>query len=386
MVNSKYKNFLIDNSYPIFLFIFFLVYFSLWLSLNLDTSLINNNDLATAIKIYNYKPFISLLLDRIVFHSSIKFFLGYSFFPALVSVILFLIFKKILANNLWALSLTILSMIATENYPFIKFLTSLLNDFEIKNSVNLFENFEIMGFPIPSFSIFCFCLIFYLSINNHKFSRNKVYLITSLWLLMPHIHPVDGVIGNIYWIILIIVLIYQKRIQIKKVDFIILSILFIINNLILLNQLNFEILELTNSQSISKYNLLFYFILPVILMSMCFLLLKIDLYEFTQKFLNIYLIMLIEITLIFFSINGFGFDLQMLENRITMFLLHYLYYVPIIYYLSKDEIFYNNSTNKQTYSGKIVIILFYIFNKYKSIYLTSFIFLMISYLFLSIKL
>ena len=93
MVNSKYKNFLIDNSYPIFLFIFFLVYFSLWLSLNLDTSLINNNDLATAIKIYNYKPFISLLLDRIVFDSSIKFFLGYSFFPALVSVILFLIFK-----------------------------------------------------------------------------------------------------------------------------------------------------------------------------------------------------------------------------------------------------------------------------------------------------
>ena len=118
---------------------------------------------------------------------------------------------------------------------------------------------------------------------------------------------------------------------------------------------------------------------------MCFLLLKIDLYEFTQKFLNIYLIMLIEIILILFSINGFGFDLQMLENRITMFLLHYLYYIPIIYYLSKDEIFYNNATNRQTYSGKIVIILFYIFNKYKSIYLTSFVFLMISYLFLSIK-
>ena len=158
MVNSKFKNFLIDNSYPIFLFIFFLVYFSLWLSLNLDTSLINNNDLATAIKIYNYKPFISLLLDKIIFYSSIKIFLGYCFFPALVSVIIFLIFKKILANNLWALSLTILSIIATENYPFIKFLTSFLNDFEIKNSVNLFENFEIMGFPIPSFSTFLFLL------------------------------------------------------------------------------------------------------------------------------------------------------------------------------------------------------------------------------------
>ena len=386
MVNSKYKNFLINNSYPIFLFIFFLVYFSLWLKFNLNTSLINNNDLDTAIKIYNYKPYASLFLDKIIFYPSIKIFLGYCFFPALVSVIIFLIFKKILANNLWSLSLAILSIIATENYPFIKFLTSFLNDFEIKNSVNLFENFEIMGFPIPSFSTFSFCLIFYLSINNFKFSRSKIYLITFLWLLMPHIHPVDGFIGNFYWVILIIVLLLQKRIQLEKKDYIILSILFIINNFILLNQLNFEILELTESQSIPKYNLLFYFILPVILMTVCFKLLKIDLYEFTQKFLNIYLIMLIEIILIFLSLKGFGFELQMLENRITMFLLHYLYYVPVIYYLSKDEIFYNNSSNKQTYSGKIVIILFYIFNKYKSIYLTTFIFIMISYLFLSIKL
>ena len=49
----------------------------------------------------------------------------------------------------------------------------------------------------------------------------------------------------------------------------------------------------------------------------------------------------------FLVTKGFGFELQMLENRITMFLLHYLYYVPVIYYLSKDEIFYNNSSNKQ---------------------------------------
>ena len=122
---------------------------------------------------------------------------------------------------------------------------------------------------------------------------------------MPHIHPVDGFIGNFYWVILIIVLLLQKRIQLEKKDYIILSILFIINNFILLNQLNFEILELTESQSIPKYNLLFYFILPVILMTVCFKLLKIDLYEFTQKFLNIYLIMLIEIILIFLSLNRF---------------------------------------------------------------------------------
>ena len=33
--------------------------------------------------------------------------------------------------------------------------------------------------------------------------------------------------------------------------------------------------------------------------------------------------MIVEIILIVLSINGIGFELQMLENRITMFLLHF---------------------------------------------------------------
>ena len=52
----------------------------------------------------------------------------------------------------------------------------------------------------------------------------------------------------------------SKKNSIEKKDFIILSILFIINNFILLNQLNFEILELTESQSILNIIIiLFYF-------------------------------------------------------------------------------------------------------------------------------
>ena len=43
--------------------------------------------------------------------------------------------------------------------------------------------------------------------------------------------------------------------------------------------------------------------------------------------------------MILFSILGFGFDIKMTETRITMFLLHFLYYVPIIYYLNKDDYF-----------------------------------------------
>ena len=50
--------------------------------------------------------------------------------------------------------------------------------------------------------------------------------------------------------------------------------------------------------------------------------------------------MIIELCLIGLSLMGYGVDLQMLENRISLFLLHFLYYVPAIYYLNKDSIFY----------------------------------------------
>mgnify|MGYP006879270946 CR=1 FL=1 len=69
----------------------------------------------------------------------------------------------------------------------------------LKTNVNLYENFEIMGFPIPSFSIFFFCLIFYLSLNIIRISKVRIFALTLLWLLMIHIHPVDGLIGNLFF-------------------------------------------------------------------------------------------------------------------------------------------------------------------------------------------
>jgi hypothetical protein len=382
---SKLKIFLYENIFSSILFVFFLTYYSLWIKYNLPFVESNTNDLNTAIKIFNYIPYVSFTLNNIISSNNTHIFLGYCLFPSLVSIMIFLIFKKILSNNIWPLSLTILSMIATENYPFVKFLTKFLQGIDFKESVNLYENFEIMGFPIPSFSIFFFCIIFYLSLRIIKLSNLKIYLITFLWLLMFHIHPVDGLIGNIYWISLITILHFQKKIKLKIKDLILLAAMHLINLFTILSQLNFEVLLIQTNQSISSYNILFYFITPIFLMSICFAFLKIDLHEFYQKFLNIYLIMIGELILIIASINGIGFELQMLENRITMFLLHYLYYIPIIYYLSKDEIFYLNSSSQKSNSGKIVILMYYVFNKYKDIYLLSFVFLMITYLFLSIK-
>ena len=385
MVVSKYKNFLIQNIYEIVLFISFILYFSLWIKFNYSTVNLNNNDLDTAIELLNYKPYLSFYLNNILTSDSLKFFLGFCFFPALVAVIIFKIFKKILSSNIWAFSLTFLSLLATENFHFIDFLVGFFDKSDLTTNVNLYENFEIMGFPLPSFSIFFFCLIFYLSLNIIRISKIRIFAITFLWLLMLHVHPVDGLIGNVYWISWLAVLFVQKKIKLSKLDIFFIFFIYLINIFLIINQLSFDSLKVNIEQSMPFYNIFFYFILPPLLMLICIFILKIDLYEFYQRFLHIYFLMFIEIFLVIASINGLGIELKMLETRITLFLLHFLYYIPIIYYLSKDEIFYINSVNKGSYTGRTVIFFYYIFNKYKYIYLLTFILLMFMYFILSLK-
>ena len=256
---SKSKNFFSGYISEFLLFIFFLIYFFFWLKLNYTSVNVNNNDLDTAIKLFNYKPYLSFFLNNLIFSNSIKIFLGYCFFPSLVSVIIFMIFKKIISSNIWSFSLTLLSLIATENFPFINFLGSFFQGFDLKANVNLYENFEIMGFPIPSFSIFFFCLIFYLSLNTIQISNFKIFFITFLWLLMIHVHPVDGFIGNCYWIALLSVLFIQKKINLSKNNILFLVLIYLLNIFIIINQLSLDSLEINIAQSISFYHILFYF-------------------------------------------------------------------------------------------------------------------------------
>ena len=385
MVISKYKNFFSYNIFEIILFIFFSIYFLLWIKFNYSIIDLNNESIDRAIEIHNYVPYLSYYLNNIFTSTTVHLFLGYCFFPSLFSVIIFKIYKKMLSNNLWAFSLTVLSLTATENYPFINFLFHIFDGFNLKEGANLYENFEIMGFPIPSFSTFFFCLIFYLSLNVIHINKVRIFIITFLWALIIHVHPTDGLIGNVYWLSLLVVLFIQKRIILSRQSILLLSLIYFINFFLIFNQLNFESLKIDLIQTLSLYHIFFYFILPSFLIIICILILKIDLYEFIQRFLNIYLLMFIEIFLLIASLNGLGIEVEMIETRIAMFFLHFLYYVPVIYYLSRDEIFYINSINKNSYTGRVVILFYYVFNKYKYTYLLTFILLMFMYFISSLK-
>ena len=96
--------------------------------------------------------------------------------------------------------------------------------------------------------------------------------------------------------------------------------------------------------------------------------------------------MFLEFILIITSLLGYGFDLKMLETRITMFLLHFLYYIPPIYYLSRDNFFIFKNSEKKIIKMYSLKFLTFLFKKLNRIYLPIFSILIISYFVLSIKL
>ena len=95
--------------------------------------------------------------------------------------------------------------------------------------------------------------------------------------------------------------------------------------------------------------------------------------------------MLAELILIIFSVNGLGVDLKMLETRVCMFFLHFLYYAPVIYYLNRDNFFLIKKNTKYSLSNFFSYLLILIFKKLNKIYLPVFSILIIIYFILSLR-
>ena len=381
----KFLKILKLNFLEIFLFLCFFTYFSFWLNLNFNYVEINNNSIETAIKSHKFNPYISSFVNQLTLFFNLNNFLGFVVFPSLVAVILYKIFLKLTGSYYWSFSLLLLSIISTENFPFIKFLANLYNFNDLQNYYNIYENFEIQGFPIPSFSIFYFCSLFYFYVKTIKFNEKSLYIFSAFWFAGPFVHPFDGLIGLIFWNLNLFLNRRLRNITLTKKFLLYLIIFNILTIILISNQININDQILFSKQSYPLYNIFVYFVLPIILITACIVLFKVDFYEFYQKFLAIYILLIIEVVMILFSILGFGFDIKMTETRITMFLLHFLYYVPIIYYLNKDDYFLMSFSDNKNFFVKNLKIIYHFFCKFNKIYLGIFSLLIIFYLIKSLK-
>ena len=121
------KNYIIE----ITLLIISFAYFFFWNKYCSSKVEFNNESIEFAINTFNFTPYVSYYLYLIVdyfFSKNLMSILGNVLIPSFVFLMIFKIFEKLLINKLWAISISLLSISSTENYPFINFFINFITE------------------------------------------------------------------------------------------------------------------------------------------------------------------------------------------------------------------------------------------------------------------
>jgi len=82
-----------------------------------------------------------------------------------------------------------------------------------------------------------------------------------------------------------------------------------------------------------------YFLFPLALTTVLFVVIRLDYYELLTRFRPIYALMLVELLLVTFHLaTGRGIPSENIFSRLGLYVLHPLYYVPVIHFLARLEI------------------------------------------------
>lgn len=297
-------------------------------------------------------------------------------FPSLCFFALTKIFYRYL-NKLWSVALAMVGLIVFVNYPFREFLIQLISG----------KPFSTLGtsdlptiFGTQSLSFFVFLTLFYFSINHFKFPSRRLSVITCLWALYSKISFLDALFGLTFWFTYFpIRLIRQKHIKsfsdgLKEILF----QLFLAGIILVLGfGHSINLVHIHNNLNIGLFYYVAYFILPILLLVLAYFVQRVDYYEIFFKFWHVYTLMAIELLVViicnFFS---FGINFNPLTGHTPLFFLHFYYYIPALYYLTRPYTEFNSGVEGSKFMGSVRKLTSLIFYKLSAIYLSVIILLL----------
>ena len=312
------------------------------------------------INMQNYNLETIFLSDSFYLSSSI-FNLGIVFivFPTLIFVLLQMILNRYL-SFLWASTISALSIFSYAGYDFKQFVYDIFFNFgEFKNLEP--KKMVIFEYPNISISILIFLFLTWLCLVLKRFQLPHIILITILWSFFSTISFSGSVIGILFWTIFSILRLFRLK---RSSNFILtisffnlifyLLFIYLFKNIISIDGYNVD-----NIYNYSSNYFIFYFVAPILSILLIYYFYKIDLYEIFIKFTPIYVLMILDF-IISICLSIYKSDYQNHEFFIyPHFVLHFLYIVPIIYYLNKPlSPFENNKKTKINICKKYIFIFF----------------------------
>jgi hypothetical protein len=300
-------------------------------------------------------PKISLIVQDAVFYipSCAQKFIFILLIPYFIYFLLFKIYSKDVGLN-WSALFAFLSLAAFKELSLHEFVNSIFTNVKINLSQAALP--VIFNFPMPGLTTLYFIFVCYLISHSKKFLPKQQYLITLLVAMDFYINAIDSLFLILFWLVqLSVYLTRKKKLELTKAFTNVLFQTFLFFLLALPGVFNAKWQNLTESSDMITFlTVLGSLIIPLGLMLLVYNIQRVDRFELLTRFGYIYTFFAIEIVLI--GINTFGFfhiNLSILEHRIPQYFLHWLYYIPPIYYLTRPVYSYTMGSESNAIAASI---------------------------------
>ena len=245
-------------------------------------------------------------------------------FPILGFIISYLIFNKFL-NQIWSIFLAFVFFSNVYGYPFHEFI------FSSDDYLNLKQK-ELIKYSTFSLIISLVCVNLILSASFIYKTHNYVLLITTI--LLVFLNAMDAIGVSIVYCVCTFIRFIKHKSSFNEMSMILLLIFsWVINLLLGVIPQDFT----SDAKNTLNYSIL-YFFLPVLLTTLAYFILRIDIYQLIRRFSGLAIVMMSEIFVIlihYFAI----FELSILELQFLSVynMFHILYYVPFIFWICNSR-------------------------------------------------
>lgn len=323
-----------------------------------------------------FYPYISIWFSELIefsFGITGLIFVGQILIPSAIFYLIATIFSRYL-NKLWSLAIACVSVISFSDYPFRDFLISLLKSSSLELSGSSVLP-EIANFPLPSLSVLLFLLSFYYSTQPVELNKKRITFFTVIWSSQIFVSAIDAMFGVCLWFSYFLIKIIRRRkvygiqriFNLFALQIAIFAAFFIPAFLLA----DFSVKNASNSENFHIFVYCFiYFILPAALTALLYKVHKIDPYELLYKFWSVYILMCVEFSLVFAAFFFHkGVNLEILTSRTPLFFLHFYYYLPVIFYASREYYSFSRGIDGNYAVNMVRKIIYVTFNKLSYIYL-----------------
>lgn len=238
----------------------------------------------------------------------------------------------------WSAILAFMSISVFDDFSIHQFVIAIIKGVGY-NSSYASSSPAVFQIPIPGFSTLYFVAAVFFMIKTKSLSQYHILIASAVLACSFYINAIDSLFLLVFWFVYMIAKGTRKLkwSPLFTTKYLIISLMVLVF-LAFPALWNSDFVNIVNKNSNGSYvTFILALVGPVFLMTMFYLSQRIDPMELVARFGYVFALLFAELFLVVLaSTKILGLDLNILAARIPQYFLHWLYYVPPIYYLSRS--------------------------------------------------